>query len=129
MPLSDVPPVPPTEAAPVPLIAYPSWMDGRYISAVSAARPMQVVTLDPDGMGIIPANSQRYALGIVPATGSAQMTFTPWQLPSEFVFLQTGFTVGTNWYDSLTYGALVQGEWYVRGTAGDRVGFLEVVLL
>lgn len=115
------------KAPPAPMIAYPSWMDGRYMTVACIARGPQFVTTDADGRAIIPGNAQRWCLMVVHLFMVGTLKFSPWPDPDQYAWWTTTSANDVLRVSIFEWGPIVTGEIYVFGAQSERVQYTELV--
>lgn len=124
--MPDSPPPPP------PVVLIPSdrvWIDPRLIAANLFTQPSNVVLDMGAPTLLVGLNADRWAVGFARLTVlGPTVAVAPW----GDVTTDAGQVVAAGafvWYDQLTYGPLVGGEWYGYSASPDTVRVVEVIRL
>jgi hypothetical protein len=123
---ADLPPV--DSSAVGALIAYPSWMDARYLLAATEAKAPAELRLSMEGFGAIPGNGQRWGLVVWTTTGTSPVTLTPFGDPANLPLWIVTSGAEALRLTIFEWGALVCFDIQMAGLSDQRVLWSELTI-
>jgi hypothetical protein len=110
----------------VPTLLLPSWIDSRYITAVSQVEAPETLSDAGGAVLSVPGDVERWAIGFITlATNAQPVAIAPWNDCRNYPFasLAAGQSI---WFPLSVYGPLVTDKWFVGSSAGYSVRVVSV---